>query len=192
MQPKSGIFANDYCLEERYVRDYQKIEEIVKTIRTLGYKIALTMGTFDMLHIGHARYLREAKLSADFLIVGVDSDEKVRKRKGPSRPVVPEDERIEMLAHLRYVDVITLKGVDDEKWKLIRTVRPDVLIISERMEYGEGEQQALEALCGRIVLLESQATTSTSAKVRKVHTQGFAEAVAIIRGALDELEGKVP
>lgn len=190
MHVKNGIFSNDYCLSDRYIQDYKELEELVQTIRkTFRYKIALTMGTFDMLHIGHARYLREAKLSADLLIVGVDSDEKVRKRKGLNRPVVPEGERIEMLAHLRYVDIITRKGAHDEKWLLIKTIRPDVLIISERMEYGPGEQQELESLCGKIVLLESQAATSTSAKVRKLHTEGISDATNKIRKLLDELDG---
>src|SRR5688572_3071996 len=64
-------------------------------------KVVLTQGTYDLVHIGHARYFQKAKSYGDFLIVGVDSDEKVKVRKGPDRPVVPEDERLEMLTYLK-------------------------------------------------------------------------------------------
>lgn len=182
MQLDKGIFSPDYCLEDRYISDCDKLGKLVNSIREMfGYKIALTMGSFDLLHIGHARYIREAKLRADLLIVGVDSDEKVQKRKGSNRPVVPQDERIEMLAHTRYADIITLKRSEDEKWKLIKVVRPDVLIISERMDYDGDEQKVLESLCGEIVLLESQATTSSSAKIRKLQT-------GVLLPALQEME----
>ena len=71
--------------------------DLVKHCRGLGLKIVLTQGSWDMVHIGHARYLEEAKRHGDFLIVGTDSDKKIRERKGPDRPVVPQDERLNIV-----------------------------------------------------------------------------------------------
>lgn len=187
--PQKGIFSWDACLNERFVPDYAILEELVNSIRrNFGYTISLVSGSYDMLHIGHCRYLRETKIRADLCIVGLDSDAKIQKRKGPHRPIVPQDERLEMLVHTRYVDILTLKEPTDEKWKLIRVVRPDVLVISERMEYGEGEQEELKSLCGEVVLLESQATTSSSAKIRKLQIEVLQPALLEMKRAIGTIE----
>src|SRR5271156_3110053 len=91
-----GILGLEPSFEHRYVTNFAKVKMLVKHCRGLGLKIVLTQGSWDMVHIGHARYLEEAKRHGDFLVVGVDSDEKIRRRKGPDRPVVPEGERLEM------------------------------------------------------------------------------------------------
>ena len=146
---------------------YESLPQLIKTYRTRDKKIVLTQGTFDMLHIGHARYLEEAKSYGDILIVGVDCDAKVRARKGPDRPIVPEDERMEMLARLRSVDHVVRKPETAERWALIKLVHPNVLITTKKM-YSEAELKELQRYCGKIVVLEPMATTSTSAKLRLV------------------------
>lgn len=146
---------------------YNHLPELIKEYRASGKSIVLTQGTFDMLHIGHARYLTEAKKHGDILFVGVDSDKKVRKRKGPDRPVVPEAERVEMLTYLSSVDHVVLKPLDEEKWKLIKLIQPDVLIATDET-YTEQDIAELEKFCGKVVVLEPMATTSTSAKIRRV------------------------
>lgn len=166
------LFGQKSNLSKRHSPDHDTTKSLVDRYRSIGKKIVLTQGSFDMIHIGHARYLEEAKRHGDILMVGIDSDEKVRGRKGEHRPVVPQDERLEMLVHLRSVDLVTVKEVSDPKWHLIKIVRPDVLIITERMNYSDKEKEKLEELCGEVVLLESQATTSTSARVRNLHTSG--------------------
>lgn len=154
-------------MKESVVASYDHLSDLVEKYRKQKKEIVLTQGTFDMLHIGHARYLEEAKSHGDVLFVGVDSDEKVRKRKGPDRPVVPEDERVEMLTYLSSVDHVVLKPVDEEKWKLIRLIKPDVLIAT-RETYTDEHIKDLEKICGKVVVLEPMATTSTSAKIRQV------------------------
>lgn len=149
----------------RRIKDHQDLATVVESLRALGSKIVLTQGSYDLVHIGHARYLETAKKHGDVLIVGIDNDEKIRKRKGPDRPVVPEDERLEMVLHLRAVDFVFLKKVDDPKWHLIKTVKPDVLIAVEDT-YTPDEIKELEQICQTVVVLERQATTSTSAKIR--------------------------
>lgn len=141
------------------------ILQVVKQLRAKKQKIVLTQGSFDLVHIGHARYCDMARDYGDVLIVGVDSDEKVRQRKGPNRPIVPEDERMEMLTHLRSVDYVVLKEAGEAKFNLIKLIRPDVLIATAQT-YDEKTIKELEKICGKVVVLEPMATTSTTAKIR--------------------------
>jgi cytidyltransferase-like protein len=128
MSEGSGLFEDASNFAQRFVPDYRRITEIVDALRVLGRRVVLTMGTFDILHEGHSLYLEAARSYGDFLIVGVDSDEKVRQRKGIWRPAVPELERLRMVTHQRGVGLVTLKQVGDPRWALIDAVRPDVLV----------------------------------------------------------------
>ncbi len=168
MAINTGIFGDKTSFKERYIEDHAKLGELVGYWKNLGLKIVLTSGTFDLFHIGHAQYLEKAKELGDILIVGVDSDEKVKKRKGPHRPIVPEEERTLILAHTRHVDVITLKHADDQKNNLIKIVRPDILVVSKSTKHKEGEVDEKAQYCGKIVLMEPQSETSTSAKLRLI------------------------
>lgn len=163
--PRNGILGHDLNLESRSFSDLKKIKETADGLRTLGLKVVLTQGTFDMVHIGHARYLSDARKLGDFLIVGVDSDKKVRKRKGPDRPVVPEEERMEMLVNLRSVDAVFLKDLGMPKWALIRAVRPDLLIATDKT-YSKSQLKDLKKHCKEVKVMRPKATTSTSAKIR--------------------------
>ena len=104
----SGLFADASNFDLRYVPEYERIHAIVGALRTLGLKVVLTSGSFDILHEGHSMYLEAARGFGDFLIVGLDSDEKIRARKGPHRPAVPEMERLRMVTHQRGVGLVTL------------------------------------------------------------------------------------
>lgn len=168
MAINTGIFGDTTSFEHRYIPDHARLEELVVYWKKLGLKIVLTSGTFDLFHIGHAQYLEKAKGYGDLLIVGVDSDAKVKERKGPHRPVVPEHERVQILSHCRHADVITLKGINDPKNHLIKIVAPDVLIVSESTKHEEDEVDEKAQYCGEIVILEPQSETSTSAKIRLI------------------------
>ncbi|MCI5108518.1 MAG: adenylyltransferase/cytidyltransferase family protein [Candidatus Pacebacteria bacterium] len=144
---------------------FNHLKEIIEKERASGKKIVLTQGSFDLVHIGHARYLQKAKEQGDFLVVGVDSDKKIRSRKGPDRPVVPQDERMEMLTHIKHVDLVIMKDLGAPKWELIKNVKPDVLIAVEET-YTDEQIEDLNKFCGQVTVLERQATTSTSAKIR--------------------------
>jgi D-glycero-beta-D-manno-heptose 1-phosphate adenylyltransferase len=160
-----GIFGSEANFKDRWVKSDDVLKKFVENCRGLGLKIVLTQGTYDMVHIGHARYFEAAKKYGQILIIGVDSDEKVRARKGPERPVVPEQERLEMVTHLRSVDVVYLKPLKAPRWNLIKVVRPDVLIATKET-YSKDDLKELKKICGKVVVLEPQATTSTSAKIR--------------------------
>jgi len=165
-----GIFGIGSNFKDRFVPDYKRLTKFVDHCKGIGLKIVLTQGTYDMVHIGHARYFEEAKKHGDVLVVGVDSDKKVRLRKGPDRPLVPQAERLEMVTHLRPVDIVTVKEHRMPKWHLIKAVRPDVLIVTQETvkKYGRQKMKDMAKLCGKITILEPMATTSTSAKIRRL------------------------
>lgn len=166
MIAESGLFADASNFELRYVKSYDRITEIVAALRVIELKVVLTSGTFDILHEGHSMYLEAARGFGDFLIVGLDSDEKVRHRKGAWRPAVPELERLRMVTHQRGVGLVTLKHLNEPKWALIRAVHPDVLVATADT-YTPDEIAELEAkYCGRVEVLERMATVSTSARLR--------------------------
>lgn len=168
MSINKGIFGNESAYDERYIADYAKLQELAAHWKAIGIKIVLTSGSWDMIHEGHALYLEQAKEYGDLLVVGVDSDSKIKKRKGPDRPIVPENERLRMLTHLRAVDVVTLKDVGYEKWALIKAIRPDVLVAT-RETYTDEEIDELQRLyCKEVVVHPPMATTSTSARLRLV------------------------
>lgn len=182
-----GVLGNGSSPEARFVANQAKLGEYVEALRTLQQRIVLTSGTFDLLHVGHAKYLEVAKSYGDVLVVGVDSDEKVRARKGPDRPVVPEEERINMLAHLRSVDIITIKQPDDPRWSLIKSVKPDTLIVTQET-YDDEIIEELEEICGKVVVLEPQATTSTSAQIRRLQIGFYGKVEKPIELLLEEYD----
>jgi len=143
------------------------LKPLIKKLRGQGKKIVLTQGSFDLIHIGHGRYLEHAKSLGAVLIVGTDSDEKIKFRKGKNRPVVPEDERLEMLTYLKAVDYVVLKQLKAPQWSLIKLVKPDVLV-STRHTYTAEQLTQLKKYCREIVVMDPMATTSTSAKLRRV------------------------
>ncbi|HEY4475243.1 MAG TPA: adenylyltransferase/cytidyltransferase family protein [Candidatus Paceibacterota bacterium] len=183
------IFGPGSNVNERVFRDYHLLRTRVLCLRGLGLKIVLTSGTFDLFHVGHSRYLEAARALGDFLIVGVDSDEKVKKRKGPNRPIVPEDERLEIICHTRYPDAVFLKGANDEHWQLIKIIEPDILVISKSdREHDSGEIAELKKFAKEVIVLEPQAITSTTAKIRKLLITPVDEVRRRLRAAFDSIE----
>lgn len=94
-------------------------------LRGQGKRIVFTNGVFDLLHVGHVRYLQDARALGDALFIGVNSDDSVRRLKGPTRPLNLEDERAELLAALSCVDAVSIFG-EDTPHALIEVVRPHI------------------------------------------------------------------
>ncbi len=171
-----NILSSGVNLKDRFIPDFAELRRVTDDLKRMGYRIVLTQGVYDMIHEGHARYLEKALSYGDILVVGVDSDELTRSRKGPNRPVVPEKERLQMLAHLRHVSILTVREVRHGLGKLIETVRPDVLITSSSTsDFGKKEIAVYKKMCGRIVTLPPQAATSTTARVRSLTISGADE-----------------
>jgi rfaE bifunctional protein nucleotidyltransferase chain/domain len=104
-----------------------RLQRRLGTLRRQGKRIVFTNGCFDLIHPGHVRYLRAAKKMGDVLVVGLNSDASVRRLKGPSRPLVPERDRCEVIAALEMVDYVTVFG-EDTPYELITQLQPDVLV----------------------------------------------------------------
>jgi D-glycero-beta-D-manno-heptose 1-phosphate adenylyltransferase len=165
----SGILSPGVNFEDRLVGSLEELTQKVEGLRALGQRIVLTSGSFDLIHLGHVKYLARAKELGNVLVVGVDSDRKIRRRKGEDRPLVPESERLEMLAHQRPVDLIFLKDDEHERWALIKAVRPDVLVLTEDHSYSDEDQRALLDHCGRIEVVPRQSAITTSERIRQLY-----------------------
>jgi len=107
------------------VRSLDEIARATAALRKEGRTVALANGLFDVLHVGHLRYLEGAAAEADLLVVAVNSDASARALKGPDRPIVPEDERAELIAAFACVDFVLVFG-DRTVEPILRALRPDV------------------------------------------------------------------
>jgi len=101
------------------------VRERLAVARREGRTVALANGCFDVLHVGHARYLEGAAAEADLLVVGINADASVRRLKGPGRPVLPQEDRARLVAALRVVDHVVVFEEDDVRALLV-ALRPDV------------------------------------------------------------------
>ena len=169
MAVSTGTQTPTPSVGDRIFRSLDDLSQALARLRAGGQKIVLTSGSFDLIHLGHVKYLAKASEFGDVLVVGVDSDARIRRRKGPDRPMVPEAERLELLAHQRPVDLVYLKDESDGRWGLIRAVEPDVLVLTEDHSYSDADAEALRELCGRIEVLERQASVTTSERIRQMY-----------------------
>ncbi len=160
-------------VDRRLITDQEQLRTVVSSLKALGMRVVLTQGVYDLIHEGHAAYLEKAKSLGDILIVGVDSDELTKIRKGPKRPIVPQAERINMLLHLRHVDLVTIKEAHHGIGDIIEIVKPDKMVFSSSTkEVGSDEVEGYKQHCGEIIVLPPQATTTTTARVRNLSIEG--------------------
>ena len=150
------------------IKQRKELLKIIKDLKAKGKRIVFTNGCFDLLHIGHIRYLEEARALGDFLVVGVNSDSSVRKLKGPQRPVLPEEERAEILSGLGCVDYITLFDEIDPL-KLITSLHPHILV--------KGGDWTKEQIVGREVVERSGGEVVIIPLVKGVSTSNLIETI---------------
>jgi rfaE bifunctional protein nucleotidyltransferase chain/domain len=144
---------------------------LVERLRAAGRTVVFTNGVFDLLHVGHLRYLQQARALGDALIVGLNSDQSVRANKGPSRPVTPEAERAEILEALACVDAVVLFN-QETPHDLIAALQPDVLV--KGADWAADAivgRDIVEARGGRVVRVPLEAGRSTSAIIEKIKNQ---------------------
>ena len=187
---KETALSTSAHLSAHLAPDLKTLAQVVKEIRQEGKTISLTQGVWDLIHEGHAKYLALAKQQCDVLVVGVDSDALTKLRKGPSRPIVPEQERLNMLAHLRHTDILFLRsprhGMDITN-KLIQTVKPDILVLSKTTgDLSPKQVRALKKFAKKIVYLDPQSSTSTTARIRLLSIDGAKELSKKVTALLDD------
>lgn len=145
-----------------------KLKEIVEVEKSRGRRIVFTNGCFDLLHLGHIRYLKEAKRRGDLLIVAVNSDRSVRRLKGQPRPIVPEGERAEIVSSLWTVDYVTIFNEDTPK-EVIDILKPDILV--KGADYQEEEivgRQTVKAGGGEVVTIPEIKGYSTTKLLERI------------------------
>lgn len=141
---------------------------LVERLRAEGKTIVFTNGVFDLLHVGHLRYLQQARALGDALIVGLNSDRSVQVVKGGGRPITPEGERAEILAALVCVDGVVVFD-EPTPHDLIAALQPDVLV--KGADWAENAivgRDVVEARGGRVVRVPIEAGHSTSALIEKI------------------------
>ncbi len=144
------------------IKEREALLQILKSLKDKGKRIVFTNGCFDLLHLGHVRYLEEAKSLGDILIVGVNSDRSVRELKGPNRPILPAEERAEILSGLGCVDYVTIFDELDPL-ELISSLLPHVLVKGGdwTRETTVG-REVVERAGGKVVILPLIEGASTS------------------------------
>ncbi len=137
-------------------------------LKNLGRKLVFTNGCFDLLHVGHVRFLNQARALGDALIVGLNSDRSVREIKGKGRPIMPAEERAEILAALACVDIVSIFD-EPTPQQIIDAILPDILV--KGADWGISEivgRETVERTGGRVCnipLVEGSSTTSIIARV---------------------------
>jgi D-beta-D-heptose 7-phosphate kinase/D-beta-D-heptose 1-phosphate adenosyltransferase len=153
---KEKILSMDQMLAER------------ERLRAAGKRLVFTNGVFDLLHVGHVRYLAEARALGDALVVAVNSDRSVRELKGPERPVFDQDERAEILAALRDVDYVIVFD-DNSPRATIKKLLPDVLVKGGDYQLDEIHgREEVEAAGGKVVSLPFVPGASTTSVLQKM------------------------
>jgi rfaE bifunctional protein nucleotidyltransferase chain/domain len=152
------------------VRDHARLQQRIRALQRTGKKIVFTNGCFDLIHVGHIRYLTDARSRGDALVVALNSDQSVRRLKGPDRPIMPEDERAEILAALAAVDYVTIFD-DPTADRILDHLRPD--IHAKGLDYTEltvPERATVLAYGGQIAIAgdpKDHSTKDLLARIRR-------------------------
>src|ERR1044071_6850574 len=151
--------------------DLEELSDRSRKLRAAGKKLVATNGCFDLLHVGHVRYLQAARALGDFLAVGLNSDKSVRELKGRGGPLVPENDRAEGLAALGCVDLVTIFP-DMRATRFLVAARPAIYVkgsdySSETLN--EEERTALKQIGADIRLIPFEPGYSTSQLLEQIH-----------------------
>ncbi len=150
------------------IKSLGSLKTLVFALRKQGKTIVFTNGCFDLLHVGHIKYLEEAKRFGDILIVALNSDASVRKIKGPGRPLVNQKDRLSIVAALASVDYVCLFG-ETTPIKGIRALRPDVLVKGADWKHkGIVGSEFVRSYGGKVATLKFIKGRSTSRMIKKI------------------------
>lgn len=158
--------------QKKKIVSIQRLQGFLQNIRKKNKTIVFTNGCFDIIHAGHVRYLNKAKSLGDVLIVGLNSDASVKLIKGDKRPIVPQEERAEVLSGLEAVDYVVLFN-EPTPIKLINAVLPDILVKgadwASQEIVGADIVRAKGGRVARIKLVKGKSTTNIIKKILELH-----------------------
>jgi rfaE bifunctional protein nucleotidyltransferase chain/domain len=168
----SAIDEQSRTLAASRILDRNRLIARVAIARKHGARIVLANGCFDILHVGHVRYLEAARLLGDLLVVAINGDEQVRRLKGAGRPLVPERERAEIIAALRPVDFVTI-FTEPTVEALLRAIRPDVHAKgTDYTEESVPERDVVRSYGGRVMIVGDPKDHSSTEMVKNVTGDG--------------------
>ena len=150
---------------DSHIKTLEEITVLSNELKNRGKKIVFTNGCFDILHVGHVKYLEEAKSYGDVLILGLNSDESVSRLKGPGRPVNSENDRAYILASLEAVDYV-VKFYDDTPYALIKAVQPHILVKGGDYEGKDVVGQDIADELRLVNFVEGKSTTKTIERIK--------------------------
>lgn len=153
------------------VLNREEASKLIEELKKQGEKVVFTNGCFDILHVGHMTYLEEAKEFGDYLFVGVNSDESVKRLKGPTRPINSEVDRAELLAGLKAVDY-TVIFTEDTPVELIGELKPSIHVKGGDYKKEDlPETKVVESYGGRVEIVSLVEGKSTSNVVKKIQNK---------------------
>lgn len=153
------------------VLNREEASKLIEDLKKQGKQVVFTNGCFDILHVGHMTYLEEAKEFGDYLFVGVNSDESVKRLKGPTRPINSEDDRAELLAGLKAVDY-TVIFIEDTPVELIGELKPSIHVKGGDYKKEDlPETKVVESYGGRVEIVSLVEGKSTSNVVKKIQNK---------------------
>lgn len=141
------------------------LKTILCKLRRNNRKIVFTNGCFDIIHVGHIRYLKKAKELGDLLVVGLNTDNSVKRLKGKNRPIIRQNDRAEILAALEYVDYVVLFNETTPE-RLIKDIRPDILVKGGDYKISEIVGRNTAKMTRTIPLTEGKSTSDIISKIR--------------------------
>ena len=162
------IYEYEYSLHKSnsssHIKTFSQIKVIADNLHKQNKKVVFTNGCFDILHVGHVKYLEEAKSYGDVLILGLNADSSVRKLKGDSRPINTQDDRAYILASLESVDYVVIFE-EETPYELIKLVNPDILVKGGDYEGKEVVGQDIAKELKLVQFVDGKSTTNTIKRI---------------------------
>lgn len=158
---------------DKVVEDHEVLADILRALRSQGKKVVFANGCFDILHVGHVRYLQDARSRGDYLVVALNSDPSVKKIKGRGHPINPVEERAEVLAALESVDYVTVFE-EETADEILRKLRPD--IHAKGTDYTTKtvpERETVLSFGGEVLIVGDPKDHSTSDVLRRIRRRKF-------------------
>jgi D-glycero-beta-D-manno-heptose 1-phosphate adenylyltransferase len=150
------------------LKSLAQLRKITASAKAKGKTVVLANGCFDLFHVGHIRYLREAREKGDLLVVALNSDSSVRRLKGPCRPILPQTERAEILSSFWFVDYVTIFAEPDVE-RILRALQPDYHVKGSDYTINTvPEREAVKQYGGRVAIVGGPKIKNTSDIIRRI------------------------